>query len=152
MAKVKDFEMPDELYYHKDFCWVKKESDDLVRVGLIDFAQAEAGDITYVDLPFEGDEVSAGETCGKIQSAKWIGKMVAPLSGEIVDVNYELESDATLINQNCYGEGWIITIRPSDLESEMADLMQGEAVAQWLEKEIAEVEKGKAEGKSYAAD
>ncbi len=152
MAKVKDFEMPDDLYYHKDFCWVRKESDDLVRVGLIDFAQAEAGDITYVDLPFEGDEVVASETCGKIQSAKWIGKMVAPLSGEIVEVNYELESDATLINQDCYGEGWIITIRPSDLEGEMGDLMQGEAAAQWLEKEIAEVEKGKAEGKSYAAE
>ena len=152
MAKVKDFEMPDDLYFHKDFCWVRKESDDLVRVGLIDFAQAEAGDITYVDLPFEGDEVVASETCGKIQSAKWIGKMVAPLSGEIVEVNYELESDATLINQDCYGEGWIITIRPSDLEGEMGDLMQGEAAAQWLEKEIAEVEKGKAEGKSYAAE
>lgn len=152
MAKVKDFEMPDDLYYHKDFCWVRKESDDLVRVGLIDFAQAEAGDITYVDLPFEGDEVAANETCGKIQSAKWIGKMVAPISGEIVEVNYELESDATLINRDCYGEGWIITIRPSDWEGEVADLMQGEAAAQWLEKEIAEVEKGKAEGKSYASE
>jgi len=152
MAKVRDFELPDELYYHKDFCWVKMESDDLVRIGLIDFAQSEAGDITYVDLPFEGDEVQAGETCGKIQSAKWIGKMVSPLSGEIAEVNYELESDATLINQDCYGEGWIITITPSNLEEELKELFQGQPAVEWLEKEIAEVEKGKAEGKNYAAE
>jgi len=152
MAKVKDFEMPDELYYHEDFCWLKKESDERVRFGLIDFAQAEAGDITYVDLPFEGDEVAANETCGKIQSAKWIGKLVAPVSGEVVEVNYELESDATLINQDCYGEGWVVTVNPSNLEEELGNLMQGKAAAQWLEKEIEEVEKAKAEGKSYAEE
>ncbi len=152
MAKVRNYEMPDDLYYHKDFCWVRKESEELVRVGLIDFAQAEAGDITYIDLPFEGDEVTANETCGKIQSAKWIGKMVSPVSGEIVEVNYELESDATLLNKDCYGEGWIITIRPSNLDEEMSELFCGQAALAWLEKEIAEVEKGKAEGKNYASD
>lgn len=152
MAKVRGFEMPDDLYYHKGFCWVRKESDDLVRVGLIDFAQAEAGDITYVDLPFEGDEVTADETCGKIQSAKWIGKMIAPVSGEIAEVNYNLESDATLINKDCYGEGWIITVRPSSLDGDLGNLMQGQAAADWLEKEVDAVEKGKAEGKSYASE
>jgi glycine cleavage system H protein len=152
MAKVRDFEMPDDLYYHKEFCWVKKESDELVRVGLIDFAQSEAGDITYIDLPFEGDEVEQNEPCGKIQSAKWIGKLVAPVTGEVVEVNYDLESDATLINQDCYGAGWIITVQPSDLDADMANLMQGQAAHQWLEKEIDEVEKGKAEGKDYAAE
>ncbi len=152
MVKVKEYDMPDDLYYHKDFSWLKKESDDLVRVGLIDFAQAEAGDITYVDLPFEGDEVSQDETCGKVQSAKWIGKLVSPVSGEIVEVNYDLESDATLINSDCYGEGWILTINPSNLEEELATLLQGQAAADWLEKEIEEVEKGKAEGKDYASE
>lgn len=152
MVKVREFEMPDELYYHKGFCWVKKESDDLVRVGLIDFAQSEAGDITYIDLPFEGDEVEQDEPCGKIQSAKWIGKLVAPVNGEVVEVNYDLESDATLINRDCYGSGWIMTVRPSDLDGDMANLMQGQPAHEWLEKEIDEVEKGKAEGKDYAAE
>lgn len=152
MVKVREFEMPDDLFYHKQFCWVKQESDDLARVGLIDFAQSEAGDITYIDLPFEGDDVEQGEPCGKIQSAKWIGKLVAPISGEVAEVNYDLESDATLINQDCYGSGWIMTVRPSDLDGDMAKLMQGQPAHEWLEKEIEEVEKGKAEGKDYAAE
>ena len=114
MAKVQNYEMPDDLYYHKDFCWVKKEDDELVRVGLIDFAQAEAGDITYVDLPFEGDEVEADETCGKVQSAKWIGKLVAPVSGEIVEVNVALEDEPELVNSDPYGDGWMIKFKPSN--------------------------------------
>jgi len=152
MAQVKDYGMPDDLYYHKDFCWVRKESDDLVRVGLIDFAQAQAGDITYIDLPFEGDEVNRDETCGKIQSAKWIGKMVSPVTGEVAEVNYDLESDATLINKDCYGDGWIMTVTPSDLEGDLANLVQGSAAVEWLESEIARVEKEKAEGKDYASE
>jgi len=152
MAKVKDYEMPDDLFYHKQYSWVKIEEDDLVRVGMIDFAQKEAGDITYIDLPFEGDEIQANETCGKIQSAKWIGKLVAPLSGEIVEVNYDLEGDATLINSDCYGDGWIFTLAPSKFEEEKAALMQGQAALDWLQKEIEDLEKGKAEGKDYAAE
>lgn len=152
MAEVKGYEMPDDLYYHKEYCWVRVEEDDIVRVGLIDFAQSEAGDITYVDLPFEGDEVEAGETCGKIQSAKWIGKLVAPLSGEIEEVNYDLEGDATLINSDCYGDGWIFTMRSDNLEDELSGLMKGDKAIAWLEEEIEKLEKGKAEGKDYAQE
>ena len=80
---------------------------------------------------------------------EWLAVMV---SGEIVEVNYELESDATLINQDCYGEGWIITINPSNWDEDSQELLQGAAAAKWLEEEIEKVEKGKAEGKDYAAD
>jgi glycine cleavage system H protein len=152
MAEIKGYKMPDDLYYHKDFCWVRFEGDELARVGLIDFAQSEAGDITYVDLPFEGDTIQANETCGKVQSAKWIGKLTAPLSGEIVNINYDLEGDATLINSDCYGRGWIFTLRPSNAEAEKAHLMNGQPALDWLERAIAEVEKGKAEGKRYAQE
>lgn len=152
MAKVKNYDMPDDLYYHKDYCWVKIEEDDLMRVGMIDFAQREAGDITYVDLPFEGDEIQVNETCGKIQSAKWIGKLVAPLSGQIVEVNYDLESDATLINSDCYGNGWIFTLAPSNMGEELSGLMKGPDAVSWLEKEIQNLEKSKAEGKDYAKE
>ena len=152
MAKVKNYEMPDDLYYHNQYSWVRIEEDDLVRVGMIDFAQAEAGDITYVDLPFEGDEIQIDETCGKVQSAKWIGKLVAPLSGEIVEVNYDLEGDATLINSDCYGDGWIFTMNASNLEGELPKLLKGEDAIKWLEKEIEELEKGKTEGKDYAKE
>jgi glycine cleavage system H protein len=152
MAQVKDYDMPDDLLYHKEFCWVRKESDGLVRVGLIDFAQAQAGDITYIDLPFEGDEITQDDTCGKIQSAKWIGKMISPVNGEVAEVNYDLESDATLINKDCYGDGWIMTVTASDLEGDIANLVQGQAAVEWLEREIERVEKEKAEGKDYGSE
>ena len=141
--RVQDYELPDELHYHKEHTWVRVEDDGRVRVGLNDFAQAAAGDITYVDLPFDGDEVEEGETCGKIQSSKWVGKLIAPVSGEITEVNEELENDATLINRSCYADGWIILIQPGNLDEELANLMQGQAAADWLAKEIEQVEKEK---------
>jgi glycine cleavage system H protein len=141
--RVREYDLPDELHYHAEHTWVRVEDDGRVRVGLNHFAQAAAGDITYVDLPFEGDDVEKEETCGKIQSSKWVGKLIAPISGEIAEINEELENDATLINQDCYGEGWIILIEPSSLDEELGGLMQGEAAATWLESEIEKVEKEK---------
>ena len=140
--KVREYDLPDDLLYHNEHTWVKVEGDK-VRIGLNDFAQAAAGDITYIDLPFEGDEVEAGETCGKIQSAKWVGKLIAPVSGEIVEVNSELENDATLVNKNCYGAGWFIVIQSANLDDEVGALMKGQAAADWLEAEIQKVEKEK---------
>ncbi|RPI75094.1 MAG: glycine cleavage system protein H, partial [Desulfobacteraceae bacterium] len=90
MANIKGYNMPDELYFNKDHSWAKIEGDQ-VKVGMSDFFQKEAGDVVYIDLPEEEDEVSQGETCGKIQSRKWIGKLVSPISGEIVKVNEDLE-------------------------------------------------------------
>ncbi len=144
--KVRDYELPDDLYYHVEHTWVRVGDDGKVRVGMNDFAQAAAGDITYIDLPFEGDEVEEGETCGKIQSSKWVGKLIAPVSGEIAAINEDLENDATLINKSCYGDGWILLIEPSHLEDDLAKMMQGQAVATWLEGWIDKVEKEKQGG------
>ncbi|MBW1723534.1 MAG: glycine cleavage system protein GcvH, partial [Deltaproteobacteria bacterium] len=120
-----------------------------VTVGMNDFFQKEAGDIVFIDLPEEEDEVSQGEVCGKIQSRKWIGKLVAPVSGEIVEVNEELEEDTSLINTDPYGKGWILVIEAEDLESELGNLMQGEALVEFIEAEVrrAEEERAKAEEK-----
>ena len=107
-----------------------------------DFYQKTAGDTTYIDLPFEGDDVEAGETCGKIQSAKWVGKFVAPISGEVLEVNEDLEDDPTLINTDSYGEGWIMKLKPSD-DGEIDGLVHGGAVEAWVRKEIDEAEEKK---------
>ena len=152
MAKVQDYDMPDDLYYHKEHCWARVESPDCVRVGLNDFAQAQAGDITYIDLPFEGDEAVKNETCGKMQSSKWIGKLIAPVSGEITEVNLELENQATLVNEDPYGKGWILAIKPTKLDEELKGLCKGDAAVAWLEAEIVRVEKEKTEGKDYAKE
>jgi glycine cleavage system H protein len=146
MAEIKGYDFPDDLYYHTDHAWVRIGDDGEATVGMNDFFQKEAGDVVYVDLPFEGDEVEAGEVCGKLQSSKWIGKLVAPISGEITAINEELESDSTLINQSPYGEGWIIRVQPSNWEEDEGVLMKKpEVITAWLEKEIARAEAEKKE-------
>ena len=143
MVKLEGYELPDNLYYHNDHAWAKIESDGTVTVGMNDFYQKSAGDTTYIDLPFEGDDVEQGETCGKIQSAKWVGKFVSPVSGEIVEVNEELEDDCTLINKSPYSDGWIMKIKPSDLDGDLKNLITGPKIESWLKKEIDDAEKKK---------
>ncbi len=146
MADIEGYNMPDDLIYHEEDTWIKVE-DDKVRIGMTDFFQQAAGDIVYVDLPFEGDEVQQGEPFGKAQSSKWIGKLVAPLSGTIEEVNYELDSDSTIINKDPYGEGWVIVLTPSDLGAERGGLIEGlDAVTDMIKRHIEKAEKLKAEG------
>jgi glycine cleavage system H protein len=145
MVEIKGYNMPDDLYYHEEHSWARVDGNR-VTVGMSDFFQKEAGDIVYIDLPDEEEEVSQGEVCGKIQSRKWIGKLVAPLSGEIVQINEDLEEETSLINTDPYEKGWILIIEASDLESELENLIHGDAVTDFIEKELkrAEEEKAKA--------
>jgi glycine cleavage system H protein len=145
MVEIKGYNMPDDLYYHAEHSWARVDGNR-VTVGMTDFFQKEAGDIVYIDLPDEDEEVSQGEVCGKIQSRKWIGKLVAPVSGEIVQINEDLEEETALINTDPYGKGWILVIEASDLESELENLFQGDAVAEFIEKELKRAEEEKAKG------
>jgi glycine cleavage system H protein len=146
MAEIKGYNMPDELYYHEEHSWARVEGAK-VTVGMTDMFQKEAGDIVFVDLPEEDDDVSQGETCGKIQSRKWIGKLVAPVSGEISAINEDLEDDTSLINSDPYGDGWILVIKvedEADLQAELKNLIHGDAVSAFVDKEIARTEEERA--------
>ena len=146
MAEIKGYNMPDELYYHEEHSWARVEGTR-VTVGMTDMFQKEAGDIVFVDLPEEEDDVSQGETCGKIQSRKWIGKLVAPVSGEIAEINEDLEEDTSLINSDPYGEGWILVINAEDeedLQAELKNLIHGDAVSDFVDREIARTEEERA--------
>lgn len=140
MAVIKGYDMPDELYYTKDDSWVRVEGTK-VTIGMTDFFQQEAGDIVFVDLPEEEDEVEEGEICGKIQSRKWIANLVAPVSGEILEINEDLEDDPELINSDPYGKGWILVIEAGDdLEAELEKLIHGDGVPGFLEEQIKKAE------------
>ena len=143
MADIKGYNMPDELYYHEEHSWARVEGTR-VTVGMTDFFQKEAGDIVFVDLPEEEEEVSQGEICGKIQSRKWIGKLVAPVSGEIVEINEALEDETSLINTDPYGQGWILAIEAGDLDSELDHLIHGAGVEEFIENEMKKAEEEKA--------
>ncbi len=135
MAKVDEYDMPDELYYHKEHMWVKIEGDK-AKVGLNDFSQKLAGELSYIELPSEGDEVSQDDVVGTYETGKWMGKLFAPLSGEITAVNSALEDDASIVNKDPYGEGWMFEISIKD-KSEIDNLMKGEDAVNWLKGEIA---------------
>jgi glycine cleavage system H protein len=141
--EIKGYNMPDDIYYHEENTWAKVEQDGTVRVGMNDFYQKQSGDITYIDLPFDGDTVAQGETCGKLQSSKWVGKLIAPVSGEIIEINSELENDSRLINKDAYGSGWIMLIKPSNLDEELKNLVHGsDALKKFIDDNIAKAEKG----------
>lgn len=141
--EIQGYNIPEDLFYHDENSWVKVESDGSVTIGMDDFYQKQAGDTTYIDLPFEGDSVSQGETCGKIQSSKWVGKLVSPISGEITEVNTELENDCRLINKDPYGSGWIMKIKPTKLEDELKNLVHGpDALKKFIEGHVNKAKSG----------
>ena len=133
--RIEGYHMPDNLYYEENHYWVKVEGDVLV-MGMDDFAQQMAGEIVYVQLPFEGKKLKKGKKFAQVESGKWLGKVYAPVNGELVEANEELEDSGTLINEDCYGEGWMFKVKPDDM-AEVEDLLHGqEAVEKWLRADI----------------
>ena len=137
--EIQGYNMPDDLHYEENHYWVKAQGDILV-MGMDDFAQQMAGEIVYVQLPFEGKKLTAGKKFAKVESGKWVGKVFAPVNGEVLEANEELEMDPTVINKACYGEGWMYKIKPADM-GEVESLIHGAAaVEKWL---LADIEKYK---------
>ncbi len=135
MGDVEGYSLPDDLLHHKEHMWVKIEGDTAL-VGLNDFAQKLAGEVSFVELPEEGDDVSKDEVVGTVETGKWLGKLYAPVSGTIEEINEELEDEASLVNSDPYGSGWMFKIKMSE-PSETGDLMKGDAAVAWLKEEIA---------------
>jgi len=104
---------PNDLKYDKEHEWVRVE-DDVAVLGITHFAQDQLGEVVYVDLPDEGDSVSAGDTFGEIESVKSVSELFSPVSGEIVAVNDALDDTPETVNEDPYGEGWMIKIKLAD--------------------------------------
>jgi glycine cleavage system H protein len=131
MARVGKYELPDELYYHKEYLWVRVEGDVAV-CGLIDHYQDVAGNIAFVDLPMVGEMVTKDERIGTFETGKWVGKIFAPVSGEIIETNEELADDPSLINKDPYGAGWMFKIRMENPD-ELKELYHGASAVAWQE-------------------
>ena len=108
-----------ETKYTKDHEWVRTEGD-VATVGITDYAQAQLGDVVFVDLPGVGRTFAAGESLGEIESTKSVGELIAPAAGEVVEVNDEVAGDPTLFNSAPEGEGWLVKVRFSE-EPELLD-------------------------------
>lgn len=112
---------PDDFKYSKDHEWVKIENGVAI-VGITDFAQQQLTDIVFVELPKIGKEVEKGKPFAVVESVKSVSDVFAPISGNVVEANSELESNSALINQDAFGKGWIAKINPKNL-SELDSLM-----------------------------
>lgn len=110
-------EFPAELRYASTHEWVRVEEDGLVTVGITDFAQDALGDIVFVELPEIGQNVGRGEEVAVVESVKAASDVYAPVAGEIVKINTNLEEDPELVNRDPFGDGWFFTVDPVDVES-----------------------------------
>jgi glycine cleavage system H protein len=113
---VADYEIPEQLSYTAEDEWIRLEGDQVV-IGVTDFAQNQLGDIVFVEFPEIGASIEAGVPFGTIESVKAVSDLFAPLTGEVPAVNDLLEDQPELVNIACYGDGWLITLRPDDLDS-----------------------------------
>ncbi len=121
-------ETPDDLLYTSDHEWLRRgeASPDEAVIGITDFAQDQLGDVVYLDLPAAGDSISAGERFGEIESVKTVSDLYAPISGEVLAANGELEEQPELVNDSPYEDGWLIRVRIAD-DSELDNLLDAGA-------------------------
>lgn len=116
--------IPEELKYTKDHEWIRVEGDKVV-IGITDFAQKELGDIVYVDVDTEGDTVEKEEVFGSVEAVKTVSDLFMPITGEVVAFNEELEDAPEMVNNDPYGDGWMIKVALSDV-SELEDLLSAD--------------------------
>jgi len=123
--------IPADLKYTQDHEWVRVEGDMAV-VGITDFAQSELGDIVFVEIETEGEELGKGETFGTVEAVKTVSDLFMPVAGEVAEFNETLADDPELVNKEPYGEGWMIKIKIADA-AELDTLMDADAYKAMLE-------------------
>ena len=127
---MSELKIPTELFYTKDHEWVRKDSEGFAYIGVTDFAQNSLGDIVYVDLEEqEGDKLEKDEVFGSIEAVKTVSDLIAPISGEIVEINEELNDSPDNVNKSPYGDGWILKVKIEEVK-EFDELLDSVAYAE----------------------
>jgi len=116
--------IPADLKYTKDHEWIKIDGDTAT-IGITDFAQGELGDVVFIEIETEGETLDKEETFGTIEAVKTVSDMFMPVSGEVIEVNDKFEDSPELVNQDPYGDGWMIKIKMSNID-EANELMSAE--------------------------
>jgi glycine cleavage system H protein len=129
--KVDDFDVPEALRYTKEHEWVVVEPNKC-RVGITDYAQKSLHEVVYVDLPQVGKQLKQSEVFGTVESVKAVSELYSPVSGEIIERNEKLVQSPELVNQEPYGGGWIVIVKPSRLEVDSKALLTSESYASYL--------------------
>jgi len=130
MVKVDGYEVPEGFFYSKDFAWIKIEGDK-VRMGITDYAQKSLREIVYAELPAVGSAVKQGEPYGTVESVKAVSDLIAAVSGMIEEVNEEVKSKPETLNEDPYVKGWLLVVKPANLQAELTNLMDFNAAVEW---------------------
>ncbi len=130
MVKVGNSEVPEGLYYTKEFEWLKVEGDK-VRIGVTDYAQKQLREIVYAELPSSGTTITQNTPYGTVESVKAVSDLIAPISGTIEEVNAEVQSKPELLNEDPYTKGWLLIVKPSNMQAELANLMNSNQAVEW---------------------
>jgi len=128
---VADYDIPEDLRYTKDDEWARPEGTRVV-VGITDYAQKQLGDIVYVELPVVGTTLHQGDVFGVVESVKAVSDLYAPVTGEVVEINPDLGSRPETVNEDCYGDGWLIALAVDD-PAEVGDLLDAAAYGRHVE-------------------
>jgi glycine cleavage system H protein len=120
---------PEDLKYTSEHEWVRSGNGSRVRVGITEYAAEQLGDIVYVSLPEVGDTVSAGDSCGELESTKSVSDLFSPVAGVVAAVNEQLASTPETINADSYGDGWLFELDIDD-ETELDDLLDADTYAE----------------------
>jgi glycine cleavage system H protein len=127
-------EVPGELKYSKSHEWVRINDDGSLTIGITDHAQEQLGDLVYVEVPEQGQELEASEACAVVESVKAASDMYAPVAGTVIEVNEELADAPESVNQDAYGAGWVMKVQPADMEA-VNSLMDADAYQAFVESE-----------------
>jgi glycine cleavage system H protein len=130
MVKVDGYEVPEGLYYSKDFEWIKIEGDR-VRMGITDYAQKQLREIVFAELPRPGTEVKQNEPYGTVESVKAVTDLIAAVSGTVEEANEEVRSKPELLNEDPYLKGWLLVVKPANLQAELPNLMDFTKAVEW---------------------
>ena len=130
---VEGKEIPAELRYTKDHEWVRVEGDRC-RIGITDYAQNSLHEVVYADLPKVGRALGKGESFGTVESVKAVSEVYSPVSGDVLETNQKLIDAPELVNQQPYGEGWLVLMRPSKPGEELSSLMSAKEYGELLER------------------
>ncbi len=125
--------LPDDLKYTKEHEWVKINGN-VITVGISDFAQDQLGEIVFVELPEEGEEFSKGDAFGVVESVKSVSDVYAPVSGRVVEINDPVVDSPEIVNDDCYGDGWLVKLEVTDA-AELKELMSSKDYSKFLKEE-----------------
>jgi len=136
--KEAGMDYPDDLYYNRDHLWVRVQGSRGT-VGVTDYAQREIGEVLFVDLPEEGAQVEKNDTFGSLESSKTVAELHCPVSGEIVSINKDLEEEPSLVNDDPYGNGWLVLLEFDD-PNELEEMINAADYEEFLEQKDDEEE------------